>query len=124
MLSAVQLASIFGPILVIMGIWTLLYQDNVKKVAESFRKTPAIFYLGGVINLIVGLTIITSFNDWKMEVQILVTLLGWLMFLRGLVIFFLPNAIMKMSKMQENAYVFFGLVSIVWGLALGWFAFG
>lgn len=124
MLSAVQLASIFGPILVIMGIWTLLYQDNVKKVAESFRKNPAVFYLGGVVNLIVGLTIITSFNEWKMQVQILVTLLGWLMFLRGLVIFFLPNAIAKVSKMQENAYVFFGLVSVVWGLALGWFAFG
>jgi len=123
MLTPIALASIFGPILVFLGIWMLLYQDNVKKVVESFQKTPAILYLTGMINLILGLTFITSFNVWKANFEILVTLLGWVFFIRGLIIFFLPNAILKLLKAQENAYVFFGLISVVWGLALSWLAF-
>lgn len=121
--NPVGIASIFGPILVIMGIWGLLYQDNVKKVAESVKKNPSILYLGGVVNLIVGLTIIHISPEWNLNISVLVTILGWLLFIRGLTVFFLPNLILKMVKAQSNAYVFFGLVSIVWGLALCWMAY-
>lgn len=117
------IASIFGPVLVISGIWTLLYQENVKKVAESLRKTPVQLYTAGILNLIVGLTLINSFNVWSFNLDILVTILGWIIFIRGLVIYFLPNAVLKMSKVQESAYVLFGLISIVWGLALCWIGF-
>ena len=105
MLTSATIASIFGPILVFIGIWVLLYQENMKKVIESIRKTPAILFVIGVINLILGLTIITSFNVWKANFEILVTLLGWLFFIRGLFIFFLPNAILKLIKMLESAFL-------------------
>lgn len=121
--NPVGIASIFGPILVIMGIWGLLYQDNVKKVAESVKKNPSILYLGGVVNLIVGLTIIHISPEWSLNIGVLVTILGWLLFIRGLIVFFLPNIILKMVKAQTNAYVFFGLISTVWGLALCWMAY-
>lgn len=123
MLTHMAIASIFGPVLVISGIWTLLYQENVKKVAESLRKTPVQLYTAGILNLIVGLTLINSFNVWSFNLDILVTILGWIIFIRGLVIYFLPNAVLKMSKVQESAYVLFGLISIVWGLALCWIGF-
>ena len=123
MATTVGLAGIFGPILVIIGVWNLLYQENVKKMAESFAKTPSIMYLGGLINLIVGLTIITISPYWALHLTVLVTLLGWFCFLRGLFIFFLPNFLLKLAKNQGNAYVFFGLLSVVWGLALCWLAY-
>lgn len=123
MLTHMAIASIFGPVLVISGIWTLFYQENVKKVAESLRKTPVQLYTAGILNLIVGLTLINSFNVWSVHLDILVTLLGWVIFIRGLVIYFLPNIVLKMSKIQESAYVLFGLISIIWGLALCWIGF-
>ena len=123
MLNYMAIASIFGPILVITGIWTLLYQYNIKKIIESLGKNPALLYVGGFLNLIMGLTIINSFNVWIVNREILVTLLGWLLFLRGLVIYFLPNAALKIVKMQENTYVFSSMISIIWGLALCWLAF-
>ena len=123
MLTHMAIASIFGPVLVISGIWTLLYQENVRKVAESLRKTPVQLYTAGILNLIVGLTLINSFNVWSFNLNILVTILGWVIFIRGLVIYFLPNAVLKMSKVQESAYVLFGLISIIWGLALCWIGF-
>lgn len=123
MATPVGLAAIFGPILLIIGVWTLLYQENVKKMSESIKKTPAILYIGGVINLIIGLTVINISPQWELQLTVLVTLFGWFCFLRGLVIFFLPNLMTKVSKAQTNTFVFFGLLSVVWGLALCWLAY-
>jgi len=123
MATPVGLASIFGPILVIIGVWNLLYQENVKKMSESFKKTPSLMYIGGLINLIIGLTIINISPQWELHLTVLVTILGWFCFIRGLVIFFLPNLLLKMTRAQTNTFVFFGLLSVVWGLALCWLAF-
>ena len=92
-------------------------------MSESIKKTPAVLYIVGVINLIIGLTIINISPMWELQLTVLVTILGWFCFLRGLVIFFLPNLISKMTKAQGNTFVFFGLLSIVWGLALSWLAY-
>ncbi|NGX50195.1 MAG: hypothetical protein K1060chlam2_00036 [Chlamydiae bacterium] len=123
MFSAAAIATVFGPIFVIMGVWTLFYKESVKMVTDSFRKTPAILYLGGVINLIIGLTIITNFNEWSMKSEILVTLVGWMLFLRGVLVFFLPSVVHKLSKLQETTFIFFGLLSVAWGFGLCWLAF-
>ncbi|WP_420421615.1 hypothetical protein [Simkania sp.] len=123
MATPVGLAAIFGPILLIIGVWTLLYQENVKKMSESIKKTPGIMYIGGVINLIIGLTVINISPQWQLELSVLVTIFGWVCFLRGLIIFFLPNLMTKVSKAQTNTFLFFGLLSVVWGLALCWLAY-
>ena len=98
MATPVGLAAIFGPVLLIIGVWMLLYQENVKKVSESIKKNPAVMYLGGVINLIIGLTVINISPEWDLGLTVLVTIFGWFCFLRGLVIFFLPNLMTKISK--------------------------
>ena len=123
MLSAIKISSVFGPILFIVGIWTLFYKEELKNITESYKKNAAVFFLGSVINLIIGLTIIVNFNEWKIQMFILVTLLGWFFFLRGLLILFFPKIIFKAAKMHENASIFFGLLNVIWGLALSYLAF-
>lgn len=121
--SAVGLASVFGPILTIIGIWSLFYQAHMKKLVESFKKTPALMYLGGLINLIIGLTILHISPHWNLHLSILVTLLGWICLIRGLIIFFLPDMFLKIIKTQIHPSPIFGIITIVWGLALCWLGY-
>lgn len=123
MLTSITIATIFGPILVFVGIWVLLYPANMRKVVESFRKTPAVLFITGIINLILGLAFVTNCNTWTPSFELLVTLLGWLFLLRGLAIFFLPQRFLKIFTMHKSSYSVFALVSIIWGLALSYFAF-
>ena len=124
MASSMALASIFGPLLIITSFWTLLYKDNMKKVIDSLKKNPALIYFIGVFNVLLGVIFITSFNDWYVNVEVLVTLLGWLFLIRGLLLMFFPKTFDKMIKIYTNSYILFSLVGIAWGLALTWFAFG
>ena len=43
MATSINLASIFGPMLVILGIWHLLYEESVKKVIDSFKNPFVLF---------------------------------------------------------------------------------
>jgi len=121
--AASTFATIFGPMLVIMGLWTLIRKESAKKVVDSFKKTPGLLYLGGIINLVIGLTILTTFSPhWNNALDILITLFGGLFFLRGLVIFFFPTLFLKMTHIKGHGLAYFGIFSIVWGVALIWLA--
>lgn len=121
MITTIGLASIFGPLLVILGIWGLMYQENLKKIREAFKKQPPSLFMAGYINLLVGLTIIHISPEWVADISVLVTLLGWLLLLKGLMVLFFPKALMELYSKQSH--IFLGLVSVVWGLALCWLAF-
>lgn len=123
MFNEIEIAKVFGPLLIIMGIWGFLYQKNTKKVVEAFNKNLAANYLGGFINLIIGLTLINSRSHWHFHLTVLVTILGWVIFLKGLLVLFFPNFLTKRVFKGKNIFILSGLISIIWGSALVWLAF-
>ncbi len=123
MFNPIEISRVFGPLLIIMGVWSLLYQNNVKKVSEAFKKNVAIHYLGALINLIIGLLVIYSSPNWGFHLTVLVTILGWVFFLKGLIFFILPNFFIKIFSQKKSVYMLSGLISIIWGLAFVWFTF-
>jgi hypothetical protein len=123
MSHAVCLACIFGPYLVITGLWALLYVDNLAKVAGAIKSSPGCFYILGILNLLIGLTIISQYNVWTMNLSFLVTLLGWVMFLRGILIFFVPQFMLKTVMGKQKTMQYMGIIPLVWGLLLSWLAF-
>ena len=123
MQNAVWLSSIFGPLLVILGLWMLAYGDNVVKVMASFKSTPSAFYLNGVVNLLIGLTIISQYNVWMWNVSVFLTLLGWGNLIRGILVFFIPQLLIKHTMTSHSFIKGVGIVPLVWGLILCWVAF-
>ncbi|MES2345223.1 MAG: hypothetical protein V4494_04730 [Chlamydiota bacterium] len=123
MSHAAGLACIFGPFLTIMGLWMLLYVDNLTKVMASIKSSPGCFYILGMLNLLIGLTVISRYNIWTADLSVLVTLLGWVMFIRGILVFFVPQFIIKTTMTKQKTIQYTGIVPLVWGLLLSWLAF-
>jgi hypothetical protein len=122
MQNAMWLASVFGPLLVILGVWMLFYRDNMLKVWTAIKGNPGILYVLGVADLFVGLIIINAYNVWSKDVMVLVTLLGWVLFLKGIVSLFFPQLILK-QKARSDKLSIRGLIALVWGAVLCWYAF-
>lgn len=123
MQNAMWIASIFGPFLMIMGIWMLFYHDNMMKVATSCKNTPGVFYLSGIISMIIGLTVLSQYNMWNWGLPLLVTLFGWVILIRGLLILFVPQAAIKMSMGDPNWLKIKGIIPLIWGFGMCWLAF-
>lgn len=120
--NAMMLAGVFGPWIALIGLWALVYSDNMKKVLSSMNSTPAAFYLRGVVNLLLGIFIVNQYNVWMWNVALLVTLLGWVMLVRGLIVLFIPQLMMKGPLSHAKVVKVIGIIPLVWGVVLTWFA--
>ncbi|MBS0615176.1 MAG: hypothetical protein JSR58_01320 [Verrucomicrobia bacterium] len=123
MQNAMWLASIFGPFLTIMGLWMLLYSENMTKVWNALKNAPASFYFGAVANLLIGLTILSQYDLWTSDVYVLVTLLGWVFLIRGIMGLFVPQMLVELTMGHKGFFKGMGIIPLVWGLALCWVAF-
>lgn len=117
--TAMMLAKIFGPFLAIWGLWMLLYGDNVVKIMTSMKNSPACQYSCAMIKMFLGIYVIVMYNMWDMNIFFFVTLLGWVLFLRGLLGLFVPQLMIKW--MAHTGWMrSMGIIPFVWGLILIW----
>lgn len=123
MQSAMNMASIFGPFLLVLGIWKLFYHSNAMKVIASVKNSPASMYILGILNLLFGLTVLNQYNNWMWGLPLLVTILGWVLLIRGLLFYFMPHCLFHKNVTSGNAIKVKGVILLVWGFALCWFAF-
>lgn len=123
--NAVWLAQIFGPIFVLLGCFILFRSKEVMKLWASAKATPVALYLGGVLNLLIGFTVLSLYSDWSWNLAVLVTLLGYVQVLRGILVLFCSNLLMKFSDklMKPSSLRIMSCLPIVWGLALLWLGF-
>lgn len=118
--SAMMIARVFGPLMGIVGLWMLLYGDNVVKIATSVKNSPAAQYGISLYNLLIGLWIINVFNSWEWDVFFFVTLLGWWMFIRGVLGLFMPQLMVQWFMTKNTWLKTMGIIPFVWGLILTW----
>ena len=123
MQNALWLASIFGPLLAIVGLWMLLYHENMMKVLNSIKSTPALFYMSGWMSLLIGLVIVSQYNVWMANLAVLITLLGWVLIIRGILALFIPQLLIKLTMEKTSWCKVMRIIPFVWGLLLCWFAF-
>jgi hypothetical protein len=123
MMHAIWLASIFGPLLFFIGLWMILYSDALAKMIASMKASPAAFWLTGVIHLLLGLTITSLYGRWMWNETILITLLGWVFMVRGLLTLFAPKLLIAWTMTKSKFVKTMGYIPLFWGLALCWIAF-
>ena len=86
MINSRQLAQIIGPTLSVMTISEMInlsiWESNI----------PSVTFLNGVLLFVGGISIIRVHNFWVRSWIILITLLGWLIIILGLLRMFFPAA--------------------------------
>lgn len=112
-------AHVFAPFLVIVGLWMLLYSDNLMKIMASIKASPACFHILGLLQLLIGLILVTQCNVWKMKGAVLITILGWVFLLRGVLALFFPQVLLKILPKGSWAK-FAGVIPLLWGILLYW----
>jgi len=97
MSTSIFLAKLIGPILLAIGVGMLLNGKVYRGLAREFLHSQALIYLSGVLAMLGGLAIILSHNVWTADWRVLVTLLGWLAAVGGVVRIVLPQQVEGMG---------------------------
>jgi hypothetical protein len=123
----VFLGRLLGLYTLITGLWLLAdKQEAVSTIPDILGNRPLMIILA-IIALIVGLAIVLGHNIWSGgALTILVTLIGWISFLRGLLFLFLPAAatrqILEVMRFERLFYIYVA-IPLILGVYLTYLGF-
>lgn len=75
-----------------------LNRRHLDRVVADFSNNLGLVYVAGFFNLALGLMVIILHNVWTWDWRVLITILGWLGVVKGLVRFYFPEKLFVVVK--------------------------
>ena len=95
---AVLIARLIGPLFVAIGVGILLNAPfYVGAIAEAVAQPDAGLHVRGSLALLAGLAMLNAYRAWTADWRVIVTVLGWLMVIAGIVRIVLPQVVTMLA---------------------------
>lgn len=123
--TSIFLAKVIGLVSVISTAAVMIRYKESLVLEEEAMKSPLHIYLSGFVILILGVLLVVSHSVWVFDWRIVITVLGWLVLLKGMGRIFFPDAIKRMvEKKKENRKFILGEIAVfLIGLYLLYYGF-
>jgi hypothetical protein len=126
MATSLFLARLLGPLLLAVGAGILINPKPFHAMASEVARSVTLVYLFGLFDFAAGLAIVLTHNVWTANWRALITLLGWLMLIRGAVRILAPEAIMGFAAQvlrNKQMIPIAGTVTGILGLVFCYFGY-
>jgi hypothetical protein len=126
MQASIFLARLLGPLLLLPGLGLLTNQRAFRTMAGEVIGSVTLVYLFGLMDFAAGLAIVLVHNVWVPNWRVIITLLGWLLLIRGAARVLIPETLMGYAKTmlrRQNVYLVSGIVLSLLGLVLCYFGY-
>jgi len=123
---SIFLAKLLGPVLVLVAINLFMNPKTFRTMASEIVKSVTLVYLFGIMDFTAGLAIVLVHNKWTLHWYVLITLLGWLLLLRGIARTVATEKVMSYAAKlaaRRDLYAVAAAVTGVIGLILCYFGF-
>lgn len=123
--TSIFLAKVIGLVIVISTAAVFIHYKAFRALEEEAVKSPMIAYLAGFTILILGVLIVVSHSVWTLDWRIVITIVGWLVLLKGAGRIFFPNAVRRLiEKKRDNRWFLLAeIVLFLVGLYLLYYGF-
>ncbi len=100
---SVLLAKLIGPPLLAVGLGLLLNQPIYWEMTDEVIRHPSpvsnvLIYLSGLLSMVVGLAIVNVHPSWTRDWRVVITVIGWLLLVGGMVRIVLPDIVLKLGS--------------------------
>lgn len=121
MTNAELIAGLAGPLFMAVGVALLVNRRAVAGLVSGTLNSPEFIFFSGLITLIAGLAVVRTHNVWSAEWTLLVTVIGWLCVIGGVIRIVWPDrvSVLRTSLLRsENTITASALVSLLLGAFL------
>jgi uncharacterized protein YjeT (DUF2065 family) len=125
-MSDAQIFQIFSLVYLAVGIGMLINPDFYKKVVTDFCESAAVMYLGGLMALAIGYLILAHRGiRCTQDLAMILSLIGWLALIKGILILVRPNMMIAMTKavMKDSLLKILPALIILIGLVFSFLGF-
>jgi hypothetical protein len=99
--------------------------DYYRKIADDFFSNAGLTYVAGFITVVIGFLIVNYHNRWTKNWTILITILGWLALLKGILLIAFPQFVHTLSERMftDAGSKIFPYAALCLGLLFAYFGF-
>ena len=113
---SIFLAKVIGLYFIIAAVMYMIKRKDFNRIIDGFNNT-GLLYVTGLFTMILGLIMVIGHNIWENSWRVIITLIGWLVFLKGLAFLFLPRKMMlKFSKSFSGGKEWHFVIAIIMAL--------
>jgi len=115
-----SLAKAFGVYMIAAGLSGLVARERWQAILTNFREKAGLTYISGVFVFALGAAIIFVHNIWTDPLAILISLIGWVAAIEGLILIAFPEPLLKWaaSFLRPGAVFAFAVFAMVLGAVL------
>lgn len=117
---SIFLAKVLGLYLLIMAIAMLVNGQRFRNMVNEVSGNALIFF-SGIMALIIGILIVVSHNIWVTDWRVIITIIGWLALIKGIVRLLFPEFVMKKVRVfveNNTAYYIITIILLIVGIYL------
>ena len=131
MTNSTLIARLMGPLLLVLGLGLLigLFGDGGAKYMTMlgfFWADITLIIVFGMLTLVAGLAIVNAHNLWVTDWRVIITILGWLSVIGGVIRLLLPAQVQTLSTgmvANPNGMIIGGIITLVLGGILSWMGY-
>ncbi|MGB1225018.1 MAG: hypothetical protein ACPHCN_12860 [Mycobacterium sp.] len=118
---------VIGPFLVIICVTAMARASDIQALFSQFEANSLWTWVIGATALALGLAMVAGHHYWRGAAAIIVSVLGWLIVLRGVLLLAFPSAFISMANSMIGAQFWWVALAIVFALVglyltyVGWF---
>jgi vacuolar-type H+-ATPase subunit I/STV1 len=107
---------VLGPFLIIFDVTAVARASDMQSLLSQFEANSMWTFVTGAFILLLGLTIVAAHQIWRGAAAIIVSLLGWLIVLRGLLLVAFPKFFASLANDMIGAQGWWITACIVFAL--------
>lgn len=125
MCLSIFLAQVLGIYIFLMALAMLAHQTRFKTTMHDFLNNHSLIVFSGGLSLVFGLLIVLSHNIWVTMWPVLITIIGWILIVQGVMRIFWPEkfATCMRDMMAKSGYLIMTWVWLIVGVYLIWAGF-
>ena len=100
--TSIFLAKVIGLVSVVStAAVAVRYKDSLA-FDEKAAKNPLLAYLSGFVFLLIGALLVVGHPVWVLDWRLIITIFGWMVFLKGVNRIFFPHAVRRLIEKKKN----------------------
>lgn len=111
-------ARFFGSLFILLGLMSVGAMFLKKTIKRSEDKSFTIST--GYITLLIGLVTVILHNIWVLDWRLIITLLGWTTFIKGILKTGFPEHVHKQAQKFKKGNVIWSFIILLFGAWLFW----
>ena len=117
------MAKIIALIYVPVGIAIMTGQIKAKEMLADYEKSSVLTLFVGIFAVIAGTFLVTYHNIWVKGWLVIITILGWVAVIEGVLFIAFPKPMIKAGKKISRNEKVWGVFALIVGLIFGYFGF-